>query len=140
MESRPPQENPPRRPSPSSGRRPNGSNGAPTPTWLWLFLILVVGLIIYIGTPKNETQVSYSPWFLDQVEKDNIESLSIQGNEAHGKLRVKRAYRPATGKEVMVDQFVTYFPSEQSIEPVVKKLETSHTEGVPPARVEASSP
>ena len=30
--------------------------------------------------PKPETPVDYNPWFLDQVESDNIKSLSIHGN------------------------------------------------------------
>ena len=65
MESRPPQESPRR---PAGGRKPNGSGGSPTPPWLWLLLIAGFGLIFWQFKPKNEVQVSYSPWFLDQVE------------------------------------------------------------------------
>ena len=63
-------------------------------------LSLVFGLIVALGfalifwqlSSKPETSVSYSPFFLDQVEKDNIKSLSIQGGEARGELRKKELY------------------------------------------------
>ena len=71
MESRPPQE-PSRRPS-TNGRKPNGTGGSPTPPWIWVFLIAVVGLITYVLSGKNETTVNYSPWFMEQVQADNIE-------------------------------------------------------------------
>ena len=71
MESRPPQESP-RRPT-TNGRKPNGVGGSPTPPWIWVFLIAVVALITYVLSGKNETSVNYSPWFLEQVDNDNIE-------------------------------------------------------------------
>src|SRR3954469_20552183 len=92
MESRPPQE-PPRRNS-SGGRKPGGPGGSPTPPWLWGFLIAVVILISWLVMPKYEVSVNYSPWFTEQVKNDNIESLSVQGLEVHGKLRAATPYHP----------------------------------------------
>src|SRR5947208_13735617 len=96
MESRPPQESPRRPPGPG-GRKPNGSGGSPTPPWLWLLLILGFGLIFYQFKPSGEVPVDYSPWFLDQVEKDNIKVLAITGTDARGELRAKQAYKPPSG-------------------------------------------
>src|SRR3954470_24367000 len=103
MESRPPQETPRR---PAGGRKPNGAGGSPTPPWLWLLLILGFGLIFWQFAPRNEVAVDYSPWFLDQVDKDNVKSLEIQGNEVRGELRIKRDYQlPGTSTVVPVTKF-----------------------------------
>ena len=120
MESRPPQD-PPRRPT--VGRKPNGTGGTPTPPWLWLLLILGFGLIFWQFTPKPEVAVDYSPWFLEQVSKDNIKSLTIQGNEGRGELRTKIDYKqPGTNLLVPVTKFVTHFTTEASIERVETTL------------------
>jgi len=87
MESRPPQESPRR---PAGGRKPNGSGGSPTPPWLWLLLIAGFGLIFWQFKPNNEVAVSYSPWFLDQVDEENIKSLSLQGLEVRGVEKEKK--------------------------------------------------
>jgi cell division protease FtsH len=151
MESRPPQDTPrqdpprpeaPRPPGGGGARKPNGPPGPPTHPGLWLVLIAVIGLIIWLNTPKNEVLVNYSPWFLDQVDTDNIESLSTQGVEAHGKLRVPKRYAANREAKVQdVTNFVTYFPSEQSIDPVIQKLRTNEPKpGNAKVRIETSSP
>src|SRR5262245_15713607 len=117
MESRPPQESPRR---PAGGRKPNGSSGSPTPPWLWLLLIAGFGLIFWQFAPKTEVAVHYSPWVLGQVEQANMKSISIQGLEVRGELRKAVSYQPpsATASQ-KVTRFITYFPSEQSIQPVL---------------------
>src|SRR5262249_12550663 len=143
MESRPPQESPRRTPS---GRKPNGSGGSPTPPWLWLLLIVGFALIFWQFSSKNETQVSYSPWFLDQVEHGNIKSISIQGTEARGELRRKELYPPSgsntTGSmPALISKFSTYFPSEESVKDVVNKLrEKAPSKGEEPVRIEIQPP
>src|SRR3954447_441561 len=120
MESRPPQESPRR---PAGGRKPNGSGGSPTPPWLWLLLIAGFGLIFWQFKPNNEVAVSYSPWFLDQVDDENIKSLSLQGLEVRGELRKPVKYQPSTATgPVPVTRFLTYFPSEPSIDAVLNKI------------------
>ena len=144
MESRPPQE-PPRRPSPTA-RKPNGTGGSPTPPWIWVFLIAVVGLITYFLTGRNETTVSYSPWFLEQVEKDNIESLSTEGLIVHGKLRKKTTY-PQTDTSLPnkeVEKFTTSFLSDHQIDPLLKHLVEVNEKGkdgkkLEPPRIEGSA-
>src|SRR6516164_11412824 len=93
MENRPPQQETPRRLPPSGGRRPNGSSGSPTPPWLWLLLIGGFAIIFWQFMPKPETAVDYNPWFLDQVDGDNIKKVSIQANEVRGELRQEKPYQ-----------------------------------------------
>ena len=123
MESRTPPE-PSRRPA-GPGRKPGGPTGTPTPPWLWGFLIVVVILISWLVMPKYEVSVTYSPWFTDQVAADNIESLSIQGDEIHGWLRKEAMYPPPPPQNpVKVEKrFVTIVPSKDMIIPLVKQLE-----------------
>src|SRR4051812_27238164 len=122
MESRPPQE-PSRRPS-TNGRKPNGAGNSPTPPWIWVFLIAVVGLITWVLTGKNETSVNYSPWFIEQVKNDNIESLTTEGLVIHGKLRHETPYNPPDpgAAPQKVSRFTTSFASEDQIKPVIDEL------------------
>jgi cell division protease FtsH len=125
MENRPPQPETPRRP-PTSGRKTNGSGGSPTPPWLWLLLVGLFALIFWQFVPKTEVQVQYSPWFVEQVKKDNIKSIAFQGIEIRGELREKQPYQnqPGTGStRVDVTRFLTYAPSEEMIKVIVEDLE-----------------
>jgi cell division protease FtsH len=139
MESRPPQESPRR---PAGGRKPNGAGGSPTPPWLWLLLIAGFGLIFWHFQPRNEASVSYSPWFLDQVEKGNVKTLSIQGLEVRGELWDKELYTPPSANvPQQVSRFITYFPSESAIDPVIAKIrEHKLQSGRDPTRIDPSPP
>ncbi len=98
-------------------------NARPTPRWLWLLLIGGLGLIFWQFVPKTEIQVNYYPWFIEQVESDNIKSLSTQGTELRGELRTEKIYlNPSTLTTIMVRKFVTFAPSDDSIQPIVQKL------------------
>ncbi len=86
-------------------------------------LVVFIMIIMYLIQPRSEVAVEYSPWFLEQVEKDNVETLSLQGLEVHGKLRDEKTYNPPTqSSPVKVMKFSTYFPSEDSIKPIVDQL------------------
>jgi cell division protease FtsH len=122
MENRPPQQEPARRP-PTAGRKPNGSGGSPTPPWLWLLVIGLLGVIFWQFVPKTEIQVQYFPWFIEQVESDNIKSISFQGLEIRGELRERRPYSTPSGATTQVTRFYTYAPSEDLIATVVQRLE-----------------
>lgn len=138
MESRPPQESPRR---PASGRKANGNGGTPTPPWLWLLLILGFALIFWQFAPKNEVAVEYSPWFLDQVDKDNIKSLSFQGSEVRGELRAKSDYHPTPTTTVPVTKFYTYILSENAIDRVQKELRSkARAKDVPEPKIETNPP
>ena len=93
MENRPPQQETPRRPPTNTTRKPNGSGGSPTPPWLWLLLLGGFALIFWQFVPKTEVSVLYYPWFYEQVERDNIKSVTIQGTEIRGELRKEDTYQ-----------------------------------------------
>jgi cell division protease FtsH len=148
MENRPPQQESPRRPPPSSGRRPNGSAGSPTPPWLWLLLIGGFALIFWQFVPKTEVTVLYYPWFVEQVESDNIKSIVIQGTELRGELRKEQQYlNPSTLTTTLVRKFITNAPSEASVEPIVQKLiqndrkvQSENKKSVEPVRIDPQPP
>jgi cell division protease FtsH len=140
MESRPPQESPRR---PPAVRKPNGSGGSPTPPWLWLLLIALFGLIFWqFAAPKDEKSVSYSPWFLDQVENNNIQNLSISGIEVHGELRKEAKFKAPSKQEEKVKKFTVNLPSDQAATPLAEKVrKISSREGKnEEARVEILQP
>ena len=117
MENRPPQQETPRKPPTSSGRKTNGSGGSPTPPWLWLLLLGGFALIFWVFVPKNEVVVLYYPWFYEQVRADNIKSITIQGEEIRGELRNKKDYENSTTQTKQeVKKFITYAPTEQSLD------------------------
>ena len=94
------------------------------PLWLWALLHGWVHASSSGNSwPEWTPAVDYQPWFLDQVERDNIRSLVIRDTEIRGELRQPQPYRPGPSKSaVNVSRFVTYFPSDQSIEPVITAL------------------
>ena len=117
-----------------------GRATTPSPPWLWLVVICLLALIFWHFVPRAEVQVLYAPWFLQQVEANNIESLSIQGIEVRGTLRQIQPYQgPASKAVVLVRKFYTYFPSEASIEPVVQKLTSPREGSLPPVQIEGHS-
>src|SRR5207244_4409456 len=127
MENRPPPPETPRRP-PTSGRKMNGSGGSPTPPWLWILVIALLGVIFWQFVPKNEHQVLYYPWFMEQVENDNIKSISFQDREIRGELRDVQPYVTRSGSSTPVRRFYAYAPSVDLIKPVVEKLEVRAAE------------
>jgi cell division protease FtsH len=94
-----------------------------TPAWVWLLLMGGFGLIFWQFVPRNEVQVLYYPWFIEQVESGNIKSLKVQGKELHGELRAHQRYvNPPNTTTILVRRFMTQAPSEESIQPIVQKL------------------
>ncbi len=87
-------------------------------------MIGLLALIFWQFVPKPEVQVIYQPWFMDQVQHDNVKSLSIQGNELKGELRKETPYTPSPGSstQVLVKKFYTYIPSEELIAPLCERL------------------
>ncbi len=123
MENRPPPQDPPRRPPSNSARKPNGTSGSPTPPWLWLLLIGGFALIFWQFRPQNETQVLFYPWFYEQVDNDNIKSITTEGSVIRGELRIPMAYQASSTEPVKtVKKFYTQTPSDTSIDPIVLRL------------------
>ena len=120
MEYSPPQVDSPSGPAESE---PGGTGflGSPTRTWQWLLLFLLVALIVWLYRPQTEIKVFF-PWFLDQVENDNIKSISVRGLEISGELRTPRRYRNPPTEDMVVQKFYTVMQTEAAIEPTIKKL------------------
>ena len=139
MESRPPQE-PPRRPS-ASGRKPNGSGGSPTPPWIWVFLIAVVGLITYVLSGRNETQVNVSPWLMEQVKVDNIEYLMTEGLILHGRLRKPTTYDQPEPLPPLkeVKRFTCTVTTENELDEIRRSLQNRTNRSAEPPRIEGTA-
>ena len=127
---RPPEKGPPPAPKPRPAR-----------AWLCLLLMVGLALIVWQFAPKNEVTVSYSPWFLDQVDTDNIQSLTIEGMEVHGVLR-RDVWQPARtpSGNLPIRKFNTVFPSELSVEKVVETLRNHSRQGKDPVLIEVRPP
>ncbi len=140
MENRPPQQETPRRP-PNSGRKTNGSGGSPTPPWLWLIVIGLLALIFWHFVPKQEIQVTYYPWFMEQVQHENVKCVSISGNEIRGELRKQATYSQSPGATpTPVLRFYTYIPSEELIAPLVERLTRGSEKETEVVRIEGNPP
>jgi cell division protease FtsH len=114
--------------------------GASAPLWLWVLLVGGFGFIFWVFRPDSTIAVAYNPWFLDQVESDNIKSLVIRDTEIRGELRKDQPYRAgASLASVPVRRFMAYFPSQHSIDPVIKILrERNRT--TEPVQIQTSPP
>ena len=123
MENRPPQPETPRRP-PNTVRKTNGSGGSPTPPWLWLIVIGLLALIFWHFVPKNEVQVTYYPWFIEQVESGNIKSDLDPGERDPRRAPQGDELQPVTVGHAAArsGSSITYVPSEELIKPLVERI------------------
>lgn len=97
--------------------------GSATPRWLWPLVLCSFGLIFWNFTPEHRPFVHFSPWFLDQVERRNIESLWIRGTEIRGQLRTTVPDQGgAASKPLPIRRFVTIAPSSDAVEPLIRSL------------------
>jgi cell division protease FtsH len=130
--------------SPEIGPTKRGLDSSATPPWLWLLVIGLLALIFWQFVPKTEVQVQYSPWFIEQVDNDNIKTISFQGTDFRGELREPKPFSTGTGAPTPVRRFYTYAPSEDLIKPVVDKLQDHAREdrkkGIEPVKIEGSPP
>ncbi|WP_152053604.1 ATP-dependent zinc metalloprotease FtsH [Tautonia marina] len=135
--------------SQQSGGSGGGSTGTPTPPWSLLFLIAAMVLVFLMWNPfKSEIRVSYYPWFLDQVNTDNIESITFQGRDVRGKLRTPdQEYKASdSAKATTVSQFTTTIPTEDALDRVMALLQgetvpaTGEARSSPPPRIEVLEP
>ncbi len=93
--------------------RPTARAGRPRRLGCGCLLLGGFGLIFYQFVPKTETAVGYYPWFYEQVQNDNIKTISIQGTEVRGELRKEQLYQSAPNQQPQpVKRFVTNAPSE----------------------------
>ena len=122
MENQPPQQDTPLRP-PTSGRKTMVPAGHRRPPGSGCYCIGGFALIFWQFVPKTEILVDYNPWFLDQVKKNNIKTISFQGVEIRGELRSEEPFsNPSSMTPTKVRKFYTYAPSEASIYPLEQEL------------------
>ncbi|MGC8643214.1 MAG: hypothetical protein ACP5XB_25415 [Isosphaeraceae bacterium] len=112
------------------GTRWPGHSSAPP--WLWVLLVGGFALIFWLFLPRTEVAVDYSPWFLDQVESNNIKILWVRAKEVRGELRQAKPFRGGhSSTSVVVHRFITYFPGEASIDSVIARLRRETRAGDP---------
>ena len=80
-------------------------------TWLWLILGLFainyfLSLILY--PPPDQPRISYSPVFLQQVDRGNVKEISSRGASVTGKFKRKTT---VPGADDPVDRFETELPA-----------------------------
>jgi len=135
-------------PTPPEENRSRPANGGPVKIgplgssshpWQWLLLLGLFALVFWLYLPKTEIQVYY-PWFLEQVQNDNVKSISIQGMEICGELR--KAQRYLTRRvDTTVRKFSIVVQSDASIEQTVRTLtERNQKKGTNPVLIEIRPP
>ncbi|MFI5455630.1 MAG: hypothetical protein ACHRXM_09280 [Isosphaerales bacterium] len=139
MENPTPQEENPSRP-PNGGPVKIGPLGSSSRPWQWLLLLGLFALVFWLYVPKTEIQVFY-PWFLEQVENDNVKSISIRGLEIRGELRKARRYLYPPLVDATVRKFYTKAQSDASIEQTVRTLtERNQKKETNPVLIETRPP
>jgi cell division protease FtsH len=76
--------------------------------------LLAVNLIISFvtGSPEERERVPYQPFFVNQVEADNVTEISSQGDSIEGELEEEATYDPPGDAEpVSVTSFETEVPA-----------------------------
>lgn len=98
-------------------------------SWLLVFLLLALTVDALVSfepvAPERQLQVPYSPLFLEQVEKGNVESISSKGSTVEGRLRAAIRY-PADGEPSR--SFETEVPSFADTEELARLLESEHVQ------------
>jgi cell division protease FtsH len=83
--------------------------------FIWAALaLLAVNLVLSFmtGRPEERRRVPYQPFFVDQVEDDNVEEISSQADSIEGELRSEATYDPPGDAEpVAVTKFETEVPA-----------------------------
>jgi cell division protease FtsH len=80
----------------------------------FVFGLLVLNLILSFttGGPRSREQVPYQPFFVEQLNKDNVKTITSKGDSIEGELTKKVKYDPPGDKDpVDVTRFKTLIPS-----------------------------
>ena len=77
--------------------------------FLLLAMLVILGWNMYVRQTQT-TKISYST-FVGQVEKGNVASVTVQGDEIEGSLQQEAKLQTGTGQEESYQYFVTYLPS-----------------------------
>jgi len=84
-----------------------------------MFITILLGLLglnlvisFITGSPAERERVPYQPFFVDQIEAGNVESISSQGDSIEGELENEATYDPPGDDEpVTVTSFETEVPA-----------------------------
>ena len=77
-----------------------------------VLLVLNLLLSFLTGAPADRPRVPYQPFFLDQVEAGNVETITSREDSIEGELKKPRTYDPpGDDKPVDVDRFKTQVPA-----------------------------
>jgi cell division protease FtsH len=108
---------------PPTERAPTGAPPEQRQRTPWLprnrgLLAFIVGLLVLnlilsftTGGPRSREQVPYQPFFVDQLQKDNVETITSKGDSIEGELIKKVKYDPPGDKKpVDVERFKTLIP------------------------------
>ncbi len=77
--------------------------------FLLLAMLVILGWNMYVRQAQT-TKISYST-FVEQVEKGNVASVTVQGDEIEGSLKQEAKLQAGSGQEESYQYFVTYLPS-----------------------------
>ncbi len=83
--------------------------------FIWFVLaLLAVNLVLSFmtGRPEERKRVPYQPFFVDQVEADNVKELSSRADSIEGELKNEATFNPpGDAKPVGVTKFKTEVPA-----------------------------
>jgi cell division protease FtsH len=96
---------------PSSGRPPHRMRG------FWWFVIVLIAvnwlsvLVFRPSTGEQRVTVPFSPYFLERVKHDQVESISSKGDTVQGKFKEKLRYPESDEKATSTKLFATEVPT-----------------------------
>jgi cell division protease FtsH len=78
-----------------------------------LVALLAVNFVLALVTsrPTERTRVPYQPFFVQQVQKGNVQEISSKDQTIEGDLKKKATYTPPGGKAETIDKFKTQVPA-----------------------------
>jgi cell division protease FtsH len=100
-------------------------------TFIWLLVgLLAINVLVAVlaNSPTSRPQVPYQPFFVEQVEADNVQEISSTSDSIEGSLKKEATYTPPDGGDaVKVSQdFKTEVPSFIDNKAVTELLTEHH--------------
>jgi cell division protease FtsH len=95
--------------------------------WLLLLVLLAINLVLSFATgrPESRVQVPYQPFFVEQLERGNVEQITSRDDAIQGELKEKVRYDPPGDEPATdVEAFDTRVPAFIDREGLTRKLES----------------
>src|SRR5437763_2362101 len=119
--------------APEPPKPPTRAPRPPRVGWRWIaFIVAALAINYALATalrPNNNPQVTvpYSPFFLNQVTKDNVKEISSQGEKVTGRFVKRVHYDPAgDGGAVTTNRFKTQVPTFADTDKLSALLQDHH--------------